>query len=39
MNFIIDKQVKSQLAGLIRRGGHYQRAAETVKREWLIYFF
>lgn len=32
MDFIIDKQVKSQLAGLMRRGGHYQRAAETVKR-------
>lgn len=32
MDFIIDKQVKSQLAGLMRRGGHYQKAAETVKR-------
>jgi hypothetical protein len=32
MEFIIDKQVKSQLAGLMTRGGHYQKAAETVKR-------
>lgn len=32
MEFIIDKKVKQQLAGLMTRGGHYQRAAETVKK-------
>jgi len=32
MDFIVDKKVKVQLAGLMRRGGHYQKAAETVKR-------
>ncbi|WP_373397966.1 UvrD-helicase domain-containing protein [Algoriphagus halophilus] len=32
MDFIIDKKVKTQLAGLMKRGGHYQKAAETVKR-------
>jgi hypothetical protein len=32
MDFIIDKKVKEQLAALMNRGGHYQRAAETVKK-------
>jgi hypothetical protein len=32
MEFIIDKKVKGQLAGLMSRGGHYQGAAETVKK-------
>jgi len=32
MDFIVDKKVKGQLAGLMTRGGHYQKAAETVKK-------
>lgn len=32
MKFTIDKQVKEQLVSLMKRGGHYQRAAESVKR-------
>lgn len=32
MQYIIDKQVKEQVSNLNKRGGQYQKAAETVKR-------